>query len=66
MALPEMMTRPEVAEHLRTPVATLAQWASKGYGPRFIKAGRRTLYRRADLERWFQELESAQRGEPVG
>ena len=63
---PELLTRPEVALYLRTPTTTLAQWASRGIGPHYTKVGRKTLYRRADLERWFQEQESAQRGEPVG
>jgi len=62
MALPEMMTRPEVAEHLRTPAATLAQWASKGYGPRFIKAGRRALYPRSEVERFISEQMDRRRG----
>ncbi len=63
---PELLTRPEVAAYLRTPPTTLAQWAYRGIGPHYTKVGRKTLYRRADLERWFQEQESAQRGEPVG
>jgi excisionase family DNA binding protein len=63
---PELLTRTEVALYLRTPTTTLAQWASRGIGPHYTKVGRKTLYRRADLERWFQEQESAQRGEPVG
>jgi len=63
---PELLTRPEVALYLRTPTTTLAQWASRGIGPHYTKVGRKTLYRRTDLERWFLEQESAQQGEPTG
>lgn len=50
----EFLTRPEVAELLRTPVATLHQWAYRGYGPPFIKVGRRTLYRSSEVKAWLK------------
>ena len=31
---------------------TLANWRTLGSGPPFCKLGRRTLYHRADLEKW--------------
>jgi excisionase family DNA binding protein len=51
-----MITR-EVAELLRTSPETLRYWAWQGKGPRSFKAGRRRLYRRADVEAWVAERE---------
>ena len=65
MEAPELMTRVEVAEHLRTPVTTLAQWAHRRIGPPFMRVGRKTLYRRADVEAWLEEQEQERR-EAVG
>ena len=48
------MTRPEVGDLLRTPVATLAQWAWRGYGPPYLIVGRKALYRRSDVEAWLE------------
>lgn len=45
----------EVAERLRTNVGTLANWRVKGYGPKFIKCGRKVLYPLSEIERWEQE-----------
>lgn len=46
------MTRDEVADHLRVPVKTLAQWASQGRGPRYSKIGRFARYKLSDLVAW--------------
>ena len=46
------LTRPEVAERLRVPVKTLAQWAHQGDGPRYARFGKYTRYRLADLMAW--------------
>jgi Helix-turn-helix domain len=32
---------------------TLEKWRVRGEGPRFIRAGRKVLYRRADIEQWL-------------
>jgi DNA-binding transcriptional MerR regulator len=50
------MTMPEVAEMLRTPVATLKYWRSIGYGPAGFKVGRRVLYRRDAVRAWLDQL----------
>ncbi len=50
----EWMTRRELAEWLRTPPATLAQWAWRGNGPRYYVVGRRALYRLSDVETWLE------------
>lgn len=46
------LTRPEVAERLRVPEKTLAQWASQKRGPRYARFGRHTRYRLSDLIAW--------------
>ena len=46
------LTQAEAAELLRLSPRTLERHRVAGSGPRFIKAGRRVLYRRSDLEQW--------------
>lgn len=43
----------EVAEFLRIPEATLAQWRSRGTGPRWRRVGRHVRYRWSDVEAWY-------------
>lgn len=45
----------ELADHLRMSNATLAGWRYKGIGPRFVKVGKRVLYRPADVDAWLEE-----------
>jgi hypothetical protein len=40
---------------LRKPEKTLAEWRSRGIGPRYIKVGRDVRYRRSDLDAWITE-----------
>jgi excisionase family DNA binding protein len=49
------LTRREVAERLQLPVGTLADWASKGTGPRYARFGKHTRYRLADVIAWESE-----------
>jgi hypothetical protein len=53
MQLPALATPSEVAQYLRTTTAALAQDRYKGTGPRFIKRGRRVLYRWSDVLDWL-------------
>ena len=46
------LTRQEVAARAKLPVATLAQWASQGKGPRYAKFGRHCRYRLSDVIAW--------------
>lgn len=46
-------SRREVAEHLDIPIATLERWAYIGKGPAFVKIGRHTRYRWADVDAWI-------------
>ena len=55
MSTSPWLTRPEVAERLRVPEKTLAQWAVKKTGPRYAKLGRHVRYRLADVEAWEDE-----------
>ena len=38
---------------------TLQGWRSRGFGPRFLKLGRRIVYRRRDLDAWLAGRERA-------
>ena len=51
--VPDVLTRSEAAQFLRVPPATLCYWATRRQGPRFAKLGKRTVYRKADLERFI-------------
>ena len=50
----EYMTQREAAAYLRVAPSTLQSKRSKGEGPRFVKAGGRVLYLKADLESWIR------------
>jgi hypothetical protein len=51
--LPPLATPAEVAEYLHTTTASLAQDRYRGTGPKFIKRGRRVLYRWSDVLEWL-------------
>lgn len=54
-ATPEVchwLTRPEVADRLRVPEKTLAQWASQRKGPPYARFGRHCRYRLSDVIDW--------------
>jgi len=46
------LTQNEAAEFLRLSPRTLERHRVAGTGPRFVKAGRRVLYRHDELDRW--------------
>lgn len=50
----ELATTWELADYLRTNVGRLAKMRHTGEGPRFIKDGRRVLYRWSDVEAWLE------------
>ncbi len=52
----ENLTAAEVAQLIGLSVHTLGYWRQSGQGPKAIKAGNRTLYRRADVEEWLAEI----------
>lgn len=53
MARTSFGSRRDVAEYLGVPVATLERWATRDAGPAFVKIGRHTRYRWADVELWI-------------
>ena len=50
----ELLLREEAAALIRRSPAVLANMAYRGVGPTYVKAGRRVLYRRSDLEAWLR------------
>ena len=46
------LSRRELADRLGLPVKTLAEWASKGTGPRYAKFGKHTRYKLGDVIEW--------------
>ena len=46
------LTRQEVADREKLPVATIATWASQGKGPKYAKFGRHCRYRLSDVIDW--------------
>jgi excisionase family DNA binding protein len=49
------LTEREAAEYLRVAPRTLQRWRQLGRGPRFVRAGRRVLYRQRDLDDWLDQ-----------
>ena len=47
-----LLNQAEAADALRLSERTLERLRLTGLGPAFVKAGRRVLYRQADLETW--------------
>ena len=50
-----LATPVEVAEFLRKPPKTLAEWRSRGLGPLYFKIGRDVRYAWADVHAWLAE-----------
>ncbi|NKY57221.1 helix-turn-helix transcriptional regulator [Nocardia flavorosea] len=46
------LTRQELADRLKVPVATVSQWATRGKGPRFARIGKYSRYRLSDVVAW--------------
>ena len=51
---PDTATPRQVAECLHTTEQGLAQMRYRGQGPRFVKAGRKVLYRWSDVNAWLE------------
>ena len=52
----DILDSAEAAAYLRTSTSTLAKYRCFGGGPAFVRQSvRKTLYRRADLDRWLAE-----------
>jgi hypothetical protein len=46
------LTRQDLSARNKVPVATLAQWASQGKGPRYRRFGRHVRYALSDVIAW--------------
>ncbi len=46
------MTRQDLASRLGLSIATLADWAHKGTGPRYARFGKHVRYRLTDVITW--------------
>lgn len=49
----QLGTPEEVADYLQLPPKTLAEWRSRGLGPKYHKVGRHVRYRWTDVEKWL-------------
>ncbi|CAL8981591.1 hypothetical protein RHODGE_RHODGE_02915 [Rhodoplanes serenus] len=48
-----LIPQSRLAELLAISTRTLERWRVEGSGPAYLKAGRRVLYRSADVEQWL-------------
>jgi predicted DNA-binding transcriptional regulator AlpA len=55
----ELLTSDESAHVLRLSPSTMEAWRLRGKGPKFLKLGRRVLYKRSSLEEFMAERERA-------
>jgi predicted DNA-binding transcriptional regulator AlpA len=51
----DILTAEDVCDQYRMHPNTLYRWRSVGRGPQAYRIGRRLLYRRADVEAWFEQ-----------
>lgn|ERR1035441_9068850 len=56
--LATLLTPEQLSAYLDTPLNTLAQWRSRGLGPRYIKWGHKIRYDQADVVAWLEEQKS--------
>lgn len=63
---PDTASPSDVAKALYTTEAGLAQMRYRGTGPKFIKVGRRVLYRWADLQQYLDANTVQRTDDPRG
>ena len=61
----EFLTTEQLAELLQVPAQTVRAWRHYGTGPKGVRLGRHVRYRRADVDRWVDQNERAQRPRAV-
>jgi hypothetical protein len=52
--LDELLTEQSAAQRLHPSVKTLQAWRVRGFGPAFVRLGRRVLYRTSSLQRFIE------------
>lgn len=50
-----LITPSQAAEYLCVSVVTLRKWRWEGKGPKFLKLGRKVVYRETDIHDWLNE-----------
>lgn len=51
----KLLTQKLLSDMLETSERTLERWRVEGFGPVYVKAGRKVLYRPEDVEAWLNE-----------
>lgn len=51
----ELLRRVPASDYLGISPATLATWATRGGGPKYVKVGKLAMYRKSDLDAWLNE-----------
>ena len=60
----DLLTTEEAARYLRLSARTLERYRVTGEGPRFLKIGRRVLYRQSDLDGWLKNKSRRSTSDP--
>ena len=60
----DLLTTDEGAKYLRLSPRTLERYRVTGEGPRFLKVGRRVLYRQSDLDEWLKNKSRRSTSDP--
>ena len=53
-SLPHLLTTSDLALRLGLRPETITTWRHQGHGPRYVKLGRRVLYRAEDVVAWIE------------
>ncbi len=57
LIISKVLTTRQVSEMYQIPETTLSKWRSRKIGPRFIKAGRKVLYKQTEIEKFLEDNE---------
>ena len=60
----DLLTTEEAARYPRLSPRTLERYRVTGEGPRFLKIGRRVLYRQSDLDEWLKNKSRRSTSDP--
>lgn len=55
----DLLTVEQLAEMFAVPVRTVYEWNQAGTGPKRIKIGKRTYYRKTDIQAWIDSKAGA-------
>ena len=60
----DLLTTEEAGRYLRLSPRTLERYRVTGEGPRYLKIGRRVLYRKSDLDEWLKNKSRRSTSDP--